>query len=315
MKQKIYILGVVTSLIIFIGVILKVNHFPGAGIMLTLGIGSLVLIFLPLALISNYKNEEIRPNKSLHIVTYLTCFVVFTSMLFKIQHWPLTNILLMIALPFPYMVFLPVFLAVTTKRKNFNIYNTIFVLFLLALNSVFSGLLALNVSKERIEESYNLSRNYTKIESLLKQFPENHILSPVNLKMDEALRIVNDYRDKILKHEGISTEQWNSKPGNLLRGDAYMVAANAIMNPNGPPPGIELQIGLKNLITEFAANPDYKSLAGAAPSIFTYSEGGEEYDSWARQTFVLSPLSWSLIYLDGLEANLYMIKASGPAIN
>lgn len=315
MKQKIYILGVVTSLIIFIGVILKVNHFPGAGIMLTLGIGSLVLIFLPLALISNYKNEEIRPNKSLHIVTYLTCFVVFTSMLFKIQHWPLTNILLMIALPFPYIVFLPVFLAVTTKNKNFNIYNTIFVLFLLALNSVFSGLLALNVSKERIEESYNLSRNYTKIESLLKQFPENHTMSPVNLKMDEALRIVNDYRDKILKHEGISNEQWNSKPGNLLRGEAYMVAANAIMNPNGPPPGIELQIGLKNLITEFAANPDYKSLARAAPSIFTYSEGGEEYDSWARQTFVLTPLSWSLIYLDGLETNLYMIKASGPAIN
>ena len=315
MKQKIYILGIVSSLIIFIGVILKVNHFPGAGIMLTLGIGSLVLIFLPLALISNYKSAEIRPNKSLHIVTYLTCFVVFTSMLFKIQHWPLTNILLMIALPFPYLVFLPVFLAVTTKNKNFNIYNTIFVLFLLALNSVFSGLLALNVSKERIEESYNLSRNYTKIESLLKQFPENHIVSPVNLKMDEALKIVNDYRDKILKHEGISNEQWNSKPGNLLRGDAFMVAANAIMNPNGPPPGLELQIGLKNLITEFAANPDYKSLAKAAPSIFNYSESGEEYDSWARQTFLLSPLSWSLIYLDGLETSLYMIKASGPAIN
>ena len=38
MKQKIYIVGLVTTLLVFIGTIFKVNHFPGAGIMLTLGL-------------------------------------------------------------------------------------------------------------------------------------------------------------------------------------------------------------------------------------------------------------------------------------
>jgi hypothetical protein len=30
---------------------------------------------------------------------------------------------------------------------------------------------------------------------------------------------------------------------------------------------------------------------------------------------ILINLSWALIYLDGLETNLYMIKASAPVVN
>ena len=92
----------------------------------------------------------------------------------------LAGIALLIALPFPYIVFLPVFLAVTSKNKNFNIYNTVFVLMLLlALNSVFSVLLALNVSKDAVDDSYNLPKNYKRLEAVMAQLPQrdqNHQL-------------------------------------------------------------------------------------------------------------------------------------------
>ena len=187
MKQKIYILGVVTSLIAFIGIIFKVNHFPGAGILMTVGLLLLVWLFLPLALVNNYKAEGNRQNLLLYIVTWLTCFVIFTSMLFKIMHWPGAGIMLTIALPFPYIVFLPVFLVVTGKNKNFNIYNTVFVLLLLALNSVFAALLAFNVSKETIHDSYNLSTNYNKLETSLSQLPASDPESAINIKIDEII--------------------------------------------------------------------------------------------------------------------------------
>ena len=32
MKQKIYILGVITAMIVFTGTIFKINHYPGAAI-------------------------------------------------------------------------------------------------------------------------------------------------------------------------------------------------------------------------------------------------------------------------------------------
>ena len=217
MKQKIYILGVITTIIISTGAILKVNHWPGAAILITAGTLILVLLFFPAALINNYKAEGNSQNRLLYIVTCITCFVVFTAMLYKIMHWPHAGIALFIALPFPYIVFLPVFLKVTSKNKNFNIYNTVFVLLLLALNSVFSALLALNVSKEIVVDSYNISRNYWNTEAALAQLPVAANKSAVNVKIDEIIKITNDYQDLILKHEGMTREQWEKNPGNLLR--------------------------------------------------------------------------------------------------
>jgi len=315
MKQKIYSLGVIAAAIISTGLIMKVEHWPAAQILIAAGTSILVLIFFPSALMNNYKIEGNKQNRSLYIVTYITCFVVFTGMLFKIQHWPFAGLALLIALPFPYIVFLPVFLTVTSKNKNFNIYNTVFVLLLLALNSVFSCMLALNVSKEVVEDSYNLSRDYKRIETALTDSKERIQQSQVNLKIDEVLRIVNEYQDKILKQEGLSKEQWNSNPGNLWRPEARGVAGDAILNPKGPFPGNELKTALKNLLMEFGKTPGYENLAKAAPIIFDYSEDGYGGEPGSQTDFILNPVSWALIYLDGLEANLLMIRTSLPAIN
>ncbi|NMC38741.1 MAG: hypothetical protein GYA41_10500 [Bacteroidales bacterium] len=69
MKNKIYILGLVTTLVVFLGILFKMLHWPGAGILLTLGIFLLVFVFLPVALINNYKASEKKGNRSLYIVT------------------------------------------------------------------------------------------------------------------------------------------------------------------------------------------------------------------------------------------------------
>lgn len=310
MKQKIYIYGLCTALVIVTGTVFKVNHLPGAGILLTVGIAALVLIFIPAALVNNYKSGDNRQSLPLYIVTYITCLFIFTAMLFKVQHWPYAGALLTIALPFPYVVFLPVFLYVTSKNKNFNIYNTVFVLLLLALNSVFSALLALNVSKARIDESYNLSRNYTRMETVLKQIPEKTDETPITREIDKVLRIVNDYRDRILKVEDLSSEQWKKEPGGLWRPDARGLASYAILSAGGHYPGEDLERGLKDLIAELHKTPGYASLAKSAPLIFNYSESVEGDDGWAQEIFANNTLSWSLMYLDGLETNLNMIKAT-----
>ena len=134
------------------------------------------------------------------------------------MHWPFAGTMLTIALIFPYVVFLPVFLVTTSKNKNFNIYNTVFVLLLLAATSVLSALLSLNVSAERIRDSYNLSRQYNQVGKVLDQLPANDSKSRVALKIDEALKVVDEYKNLILKFEGISPEQYNYA-GNLLRPD------------------------------------------------------------------------------------------------
>ena len=307
MKQKIYILGIITALIIFTGTIFKINHFPGASILLTVGLATMVLIFMPIALADNYRAQEPGRSLLLYIVTWLTCFVVFTAMLFKIQHWPYAGAALTIAIHFPYVVFLPVFLIITSKNKNFNVYNTVFVLSLLAINSVFSTLLALNVSKTIIDDSYTLSQNYNRLENILAQLPENKNQPDVEKKIDEVLKIVIDYQDLILKHEGITREAWIKDPGILARPDSRQTAQDALLKSNEQYAGQRLESGLRNLILEFEKCPELKNLASSAPLIFDYKDHKDRIGPWI---FELGPLAWNLIYLDGLEANLTMIKAS-----
>lgn len=314
MKQKIYFLGLVAVMIMSTGALFKINHWPAAGIMMTAGTVILVLLFLPAALINHYRAEGNKQNKLLYIVTWITCFVVFTGMLFKIMHWPYAGYALLIALPFPYVVFLPVFLAITSKNKNFNIYNTVFVLLLLALNSVFAALLALNVSKETVNDSYNISRNYCKMEATLGDLSGIGDKSAVNVKIDEIIKITADYQALILKHEGLTREEWKKDPGNLLRPENPNIAASVLADNGEMPAGLKLEKAITELVTLMGQTKGYEDTAKALPAILGLGAGNGDDEVWSF-TFrnIIIPLSWALIYLDGVETNLKMIKASHPA--
>ena len=306
MKNKIYILGVITAIFAFTGTIFKLNHWPGAGIMITAGLVSLVLIFVPAALISHYKAAVNRQNLLLHIVTWLTCFVIFVSMLFKIMHWPGAAILLAIGLPFPYVVFLPVFLITTSRNKNFNIYNTVFVLLLLAVNSIFAALLALNVSADRIHDSYNLSVNYNKVESIIENLPAKNSQSPVNQKIDEVLKTVNDYQNLIFAYDGITEADWNNDPMVLWLPDNRGMAAKALKESGEVPYGSRLQKELKELLSLMERTPGYEGIAKAA--IYDQFPPDMDESEWPEVIFAENNLAWVLIYLDGLETNLKLLK-------
>jgi hypothetical protein len=308
MKQKLYIFGVVTVIIVLTGTLFKLNHWPGAGYLLITGIAALVLGFLPIALINHYKASGTRQNFMLHVVTWLTCFVVFTSMLFKIQRWPYAGALLAIAVPFPYLVFLPVFITTTSKDKNFNIYNTVFVLMLLAASSVLSALLGLNVSADRIRDSYNLSGHYNRVEKVLDQLPSKDSKSRVALKIDGVLKVVEEYKELIFKSEGISPEQFDYT-GDLLKSDSRGAVIQALSTTGNARLGQKLDNNLKELLREIENAPGYEELAKAVPVIFDLNQWDENEPLliWYNIT---NTLSWTLIYLDGMETNLKLIKTT-----
>jgi hypothetical protein len=312
MKQKIYFIGLIAAMIMSTGAIFKVNHWPAAGIMMVAGTLILVLIFLPAALINHYKKSGNSENRLLYIVTWITCFIVFTGMIFKIMHWPYAGIALLISLPFPYVVFLPVFLVITSKNKNFSIYNTVFVLLLLALNSVFGALLALNVSKEIINDSYKIADNYCRMEAAIADITTIHGSSAVNMKIDEIIRISDQYQDVILKNEGMARGKWENNPGNLRRPDNVSIASGILTDNGVMPAGHKLYNAIGELILLMQQTRGYEEAARILPPILGLTEESENDPARAFSARnIIIPLSWSLTYLDGLKANLLMIKAAG----
>ena len=178
MKKPIYFLGFICCILILTGTIFKINHWPGAGPLLVFGIVILCLWFLPAALINNYKGTEKKQSIWLYLITYITALILFTGVLFKIMHWPGASYIIYVSVPFPFVVFLPVFLYHTRKHKNVSLVQSIFVIFLLAYISVTSAMLSLRVAKEHkynvimLENDISVSTKFFKVKNdlLLNKF-------------------------------------------------------------------------------------------------------------------------------------------------
>ena len=72
---------------------------------------------------------------------------------------------------------------------------------------------------------------------------------------------------------------------------------------------LKLQNEIEELIKLMATTPGYELLAKNAPGILNFKISPSESADWYQQVFNDFP-AWVLIYLDALETNLYMIKAS-----
>jgi hypothetical protein len=310
MKQKIYYLGLVTVILTITGSIFKINHWPGAAVLLIAGLSSMALLFTPAALVSHYRNNDSERNLLLYIVTGITAFVVFTGMLFKILHWPYAGYILMLALPLPYIVFLPVFLYTTAKKKNFSIYYLVFVLCLLAFSSVFNGLLSLNVSKERIDDSYSILRNYSAVELALLQTEEKTTAAVPGEKIDQAVAVARDYKIMILRSEGLDPETWDLQPGNLKRPDTGAAGGQVLQKAEGLPVGARLGNSIEKLQEELASAEKYSDLLNLSQEILNNKYPPVPEQDWVGLNFIDNNLPWSLMYLDALQTNLTYMKWS-----
>ena len=301
MKQKLYILGIVSSMIMVTGSMFKVNHWPAAGILLTIGAFLLVFLFLPLALFSHFKVYGNAQNRLLYIVIWFTCFIVFSAMHFKIMHWPYAGYIIMIAIPFPFVVFLPVWLYVTSKIKNFDINNTIYILFLLVLQAVFSALLSLNVTRERINYSLEFSNNLYSLNNKIESLPAIGEKSAVSLATDDVIKHIDECRQFLFNRTGITRESLLNGTSNDRYFDSRNLAFQLLLNTETPSPAMNLEKSLRNFVNEIGNIPGYQDVAKQAADLLKLDEVSGEDRSWAELMFADDYLSWVIINLDAME--------------
>jgi len=147
MKKFIYISGVIIINIFMFGALFKVQHWPGAGILITLGLGLFCLMFLPMAFIQSY-NGNGKKYKQLYIAGFVCAFITFVGAMFKIQHWPGAGWFLLVGIPLPFVYFLPVYVYHHNKSKEKSMLNFLGVMFMMVYVALFTSILALNISRD-----------------------------------------------------------------------------------------------------------------------------------------------------------------------
>lgn len=191
MKKTMMISGAISVAAFIFGSFLKIMHWPGAGVMLVLGIVFSSLLFLPLMAI--LKNREIKERQDKLVVILGTAVGILYSnfVLFKVMHWPGANILLFSFISLAFFIFLPVYFFSGIRKPETKV-NTITSSILLMM------IIGLQFTLINVRPSRNLlqMKMYTYIhnEEILANM--RHELNDTSAVPSESKKIAADINSK-----------------------------------------------------------------------------------------------------------------------
>jgi hypothetical protein len=107
MKNTMKITGVAGTIMVGFAAMFKIQHWPGAGIMLTLGAMILAFVFLPSVLSVLWKETHNRKRLFLFISGFFAGMLFILGTLFKVQHWPIAGSILTLAALSGILFFIP----------------------------------------------------------------------------------------------------------------------------------------------------------------------------------------------------------------
>lgn len=170
MKKSVYVTGISCAILMLVGCVTKLMHWPGANPLILASVLLFCFWFLPAGLMNSYNLMPLKKMKTLHVVSFFVFFICMMGVLFKVMHWPGAGLLLFPGLMLPFVVFLPVYLYHTREEEKTGNKNFFGITIGLTFLAVFGVLLALSVSKQVIwqaVEAVNHNESDTKFYSVV----------------------------------------------------------------------------------------------------------------------------------------------------
>lgn len=115
MKTTMKITGNISLILISLGTVAKIFHWPAAGIALSAGFILLCFIFFPSAIFLNHSEQKKETPILLHISILIGGILFMLGVLFKVMHWPTSAILLFSGWMIILFLFLPILLFIKVK--------------------------------------------------------------------------------------------------------------------------------------------------------------------------------------------------------
>jgi len=172
----------------FTGAIFKIQHLAGAGIVFVLGIGLLAFLFLPLAYIQLLKSTSDKSLKLVYHMGFISFFIDFLGLMFKLMHWEGASVIMLIAIPAPFVLFLPAYIRYHNKGKLKADLNFFAILLFMIYFGLFTALLSLGISKNVLDANANLGENINEINTYF--LTQNKAVNDNNL-CNDVVQLVN----------------------------------------------------------------------------------------------------------------------------
>lgn len=141
MKTTMKFSAVAGTILFGVAAMFKIQHWPGAGIMLTLGALILTFLFMPSALGVLRKETRSRKRLFLYISAFLSAGLFITGILFKIQHWNGGGPILILAGIVVVFLLIPSLLSAALQNTENTALRPVFITGAIGLAAFFTGFL------------------------------------------------------------------------------------------------------------------------------------------------------------------------------
>jgi hypothetical protein len=110
--------GFFAGMLLIIGVLFKIQHWPLAGAILTLAAISGILFFIPALALSRMSDQENKEKRLSYILGAAGSVLFVAGMLFKMQHWPLATLFIILGIILLVFLAMPMFTWLTWKEES-----------------------------------------------------------------------------------------------------------------------------------------------------------------------------------------------------
>jgi hypothetical protein len=198
-----------TGILFIFGVLSKIQHWPGSGIVLTIATISGVFIFIPSLLVSKLREEETKSMKLVYIFAAIGSICYALGLLFKIQHWPLSTTIMIIGLLLLFFVAFPWYIWHTWKDESIVSARFIFIIVGSLALIVPAALINMNLRRtydtgfyiQMNQQQAFYNYNYAKNQYLIKGLTDSLNLSvagKIHGKTTELLQLIDDTSIKMV---------------------------------------------------------------------------------------------------------------------
>jgi uncharacterized protein with PQ loop repeat len=141
MKNTMKIFGISGTVLLGFAALFKIQHWPGAGVMMTLGAAILAFVFLPSALGVLWKETHNKNRLFLLISAFFTGMFFILGILFKVQHWSGAGTLLVLATATGILCFIPALVFNRFRDQEDKSKRPVYILGAIGLILYFAGLI------------------------------------------------------------------------------------------------------------------------------------------------------------------------------
>jgi hypothetical protein len=154
-----YLFGFISLFPWMAGILFKVQHWPGAGILFTIGISASVLLFLPTLLYVKIKDAIKKDLNPVYTIGVISGMIYLAGLLFKLMHWPGAGLMFCLGAFVFVVVFLPFYTIRTYKEDTQVRFEFIFLLTGVLWFILTTTLFNLNISRNIMADFTNDYKN------------------------------------------------------------------------------------------------------------------------------------------------------------